>query len=752
MNSKISISIHPQLHRLPEKHEKAELATKTAYDWKETTLTLSEFAEHLRMGKGFGPIYKDGHRSKETVLAINYLALDFDQDVSISDVQTHPFISRFTFIAGATTSHTEEHPRTRVVFPLSEPVTDREQFMRLAERVFNQVKDLKPDESSKQAERFYFGCKDNVVIHEGELLSIAFIESLPIRETVKQTTLAPAPVSVNGMELNPRQQYVKAGIDREIEAFRFSENGNRNNQLYKAAAAIGSLYATGDSPYPYEEIEERLIQASYENGLSEDDGERATHSTIKGGFNAGSETPRDLSHIEDSDVDENLTQYETAQKLIRMYGHKLMYVPEFGERGWYIWNGFIWENDPFVERMIEFAANVAQTYFDEAEKEKNDKRKTALIQHGRSCQRKSGLNDILELAQTMPGISVSASKLNQRENLIVTQNGYVIDLRTGNEVLPSKTDYITQFIPVDYDPAAECPTWENAILEYMKGDDEMAGFIQRAMGYTLTGSTKEQVFFVMHGSGSNGKSTFVATIHDVLGGEFSKKTDFSTFKKGIRQGGSATPHIAALAGKRFVFASEGDRAVKLDEAQIKDMVSGEPISARHLYQSEFEFTPIFKIWLSSNHKPIIEDTSHGMWRRVCLIPFERRFTDEEKDKNLLEKLKNEIPGILNWMIAGAVIWFQEGLAIPEKVKMATQEYRDEQNNIMQFINDRCDLVPGGRLLFKTFNSEYSKYCFEMGLPDMPGKTVASELRELGFTVERGTGNKTFIHNLSLSIE
>jgi putative DNA primase/helicase len=216
-----------------------------------------------------------------------------------------------------------------------------------------------------------------------------------------------------------------------------------------------------------------------------------------------------------------------------------------------------------------------------------------------------------------------------------------------------REDLITKLAPVDYVPQAQCPEWEKFLDRIMAGNRALIAFLQRAVGYALTGDTREQVLFVLYGTGANGKTTFLETVRAMLG-DYAMHTNFSAFLQSEHS--TARNDLARLAGARFVSASEVQGGRRLSEDVIKQITGGDTVTARYLYHEFFEYRPQCKLFLAVNHRPVIRGTEHAIWRRVHLIPFTVTIPNEEQDKTLGEKLRAELPGILNWATQGCRDW------------------------------------------------------------------------------------------------
>lgn len=249
-------------------------------------------------------------------------------------------------------------------------------------------------------------------------------------------------------------------------------------------------------------------------------------------------------------------------------------------------------------------------------------------------------------------------------------------------------EFISKLSPTAFDIEAAAPNWTK-FLQTIQPDVEIRNFLQRFMGYCLTGLTVEQCLLFFYGIGRNGKSTFLDAIGSVIG-DYAVTLSIDSFAGDSRRGGSeATPDLARLPGARLVAASEPEMGVRLKDALIKSLTGGEVIPVRRLHEDFFEVHPQFKIILSGNHKPRIDDTSDGIWRRVFLVPWEVQIPKEEVDRDLPVKLKNEAAGILAWMVNGCIEYLNSGLNPPEKVLAATKEYREDSDPIGAFIRSAC---------------------------------------------------------------
>ena len=391
-----------------------------------------------------------------------------------------------------------------------------------------------------------------------------------------------------------------------------------------------------------------------------------------------------------------------AKRLVGRYGDRIRFV-----RAWKTWLCFKdgrWMKDESgeIERM---AKETAIAIYDEVKTTARSEDQKRLSDHARQSQLRAKLDAMVVVAETELDVLVSPKELDADPLLLNVENG-TIDLETGELLEPDPGNLITKQAPVTYDPDATCPMWDACLDRILHGDRDLISFIQRAIGYSLTGKCTEQVLFMLYGVGANGKSTFIDTLRRVLG-DYATQADYSTFlaSKGERSGSD----LARLCGPRFVSASEPDDGKRLDEATIKNITGGEPIVARKLYHEPFTFTPEFKLFLSANHRPTVRGNGHALWRRLLLIPFTVVIPREEWIDDLKEKLfEQEAPGILKWAVEGCLEWQQHGLKPPSAVTAATAEYRDEFDTIGQFLRECCEQGEGlseeTNLLFNAYRT------------------------------------------------
>lgn len=296
------------------------------------------------------------------------------------------------------------------------------------------------------------------------------------------------------------------------------------------------------------------------------------------------------------------------------------------------------------------------------------------------------------LKQAEPYLSVTIDEFDTDPLKINFQNGTLCFSRWGPPKLKSHdpADRITRMTACDYDPKASSPRWDGFINDALGDDEEKLKFFHRAMGYSVTGDVTEQAFFICQGLGRDGKSTALNAIRQALG-TYGDVGDVKTFLDiGQQAAASASPDLAKLAGDtRFVVLSEPPRDARLNESLIKNWTGGDPIQARELREKPFTFSPVSKLWMQCNALPVAKGNDDGIWRRTFPILFERQKSEAEVDRGLPLALKGEQSGIMNWLIAGIHIWFEEGLSAPDCVINAREDYRKQSSPFMDWLTERC---------------------------------------------------------------
>jgi len=396
------------------------------------------------------------------------------------------------------------------------------------------------------------------------------------------------------------------------------------------------------------------------------------------------------------------TDTGNAQRFVAKHGQNVKYVPELGK--WIIWRGDYWTVDA-AGSVIELAKDTAKTFFGEVAACDSDSVRSMLAKHASQSLNRARLQAMISLAATDREVVVHVDQLDADPWLLGTQNG-VIDLRTGSFRASRRDDLLTQRCGAVFDGAAKCPTFMAFLERVTGGDSDLITYLQRLVGYILSGSTEEQCFAFLYGHGANGKSTFLDLIARLCG-DYGTQTQPETLM--ARRGGGASSDLARLMGKRLVVSNEVREGAHLEENLIKQLVGGDVVTARFLYQEHFEFRPRFKLLIAGNHQPVIKGDDDGIWRRVHLVPFVQTIPVAERDKKLGEKLGRELPGILNWAIEGCLAWQKSGMGVPAVITEATKRYRKEMDLMGAWIEEQCEQVVGVRSKSRLLYASYRQW-------------------------------------------
>jgi P4 family phage/plasmid primase-like protien len=419
----------------------------------------------------------------------------------------------------------------------------------------------------------------------------------------------------------------------------------------------------------------------------------------------------------------HLTDTGNSKIFAMRYGADVRFCKQIG---WFVWDGLRWVRDDtgaiygFAKQMV---LDCYSSLADVADQDFREK----VFKHLVKSESAKGITSMLALAESERGISIGVGQLDQDLLLFNVLNG-TLNLRTGVLQEHRRGDHITRLAPVNYHPQAACRRFEKFLAEIFESSNDLIRFVQQYFGYALTGSTAEQCFAIFYGCGANGKSTLVKTVQRVLG-DYASQCGIETFL--TKHNGGIPNDLARLHSARAVFASESEDGQRLAESLVKQITGGDLMTARFLHREFFEFEPRFKLFLSTNHKPTIRGTDQAMWRRIRLVPFNVVFPPEKQDKGLLAALWQERDGIFAWIVRGLQDWQSNGLITPPEVANATQDYREDQDVIGQFL-DEC--VYGPTMSALPCNKLYRIYVW---WAKKRGEYVHSERRFQSAITERG---------------
>lgn len=379
-----------------------------------------------------------------------------------------------------------------------------------------------------------------------------------------------------------------------------------------------------------------------------------------------------------------------AERFVDLFGENVRYC--YTEKKWYFYNSMRWSVDNLgvilrmADKCVEAMKAEAKLYLQADEESGGDMAK-AFEKHMKSSRSNKSKKAMLnEIEHHLPILPIQMDRYKMALN---TPSG-IINLKNGDVKAHNPEYYFTKITSVDCAEAADCPRWLAFLDDIFADDKDLIRYIQKAVGYSLTGSTAEQCAFFLYGTGRNGKSTFIDVIRDVFG-DYAANIQPETIMVKSSQSNAINSDIARLKGARLVTSVEPNEGVRLNEGLLKQLTGNDTVTARKLYSEEFEFKPEFKLWMATNHKPIIRGTDTGIWRRIHMIPFNVQIPEDKVDKNLTHKLKAEMTAIFKWCIDGCLMWQREGLQMPAAVLKSVREYRREMDVISAFIEDKCTL-------------------------------------------------------------
>ena len=459
-------------------------------------------------------------------------------------------------------------------------------------------------------------------------------------------------------------------------------------------------------------------------------------------LNAGNTQAKMLAALAGSVADPtNFRQTDAGNALlfVAIYKEDIRYIEAW--RMWAHWSGQRWELMSDAA-LLPLARHVSEHMFNWALSLPEDRRK-ALRTHAFATQREHRLHAMINLAKGEASIRIEPGVFDADPWLLGCEN-CTLDLRTAEMRPPRREDFITKSTGIVVDRKAKCPNWLATLDWALQGDAATIEHVQRIAGYMLTGLVSEEKLFAFFGGGSNGKTTIAMTLFDALG-DYADKGRRDVLLQSQGEKGAASPDVAALFGKRLVVVSETDEGCALAEAQLKEIISNEPIRARKLHRDPFTFTPSHKVLLMTNHRPFVKGGDDGIWRRLNIIGFNAKLSEEDKDPHFREKkLRPELPGILVWMIKGCVKWRLDGGLKPSAaVKQAHNAYRGEMDFIQDWLDERTVADPKGRISRGMAYGDYKSWSEIAGTPTLKNRRFTEELHTRGFTTMKSNGGRFF---------
>lgn len=550
--------------------------------------------------------------------------------------------------------------------------------------------------------------------------------------------------------------YVQTALDEEASTVRHAPEGNRNVQLNTSAFKLGTLGAHG---LLFElEAKAALESAALAAGL----GLAEIRETFSSGWRSGLENPRDLSEVGELKDHEwpylAWDEFGLGDRMVNRKGKVIRWVESW--QSWMLCLNGSWQrcSDANIEMLSQ--AMIRALYEEEYEMYSDEKPEPGVPSMRekfrawwKGQRKRAKVVTAIQIARDHPSVRATDSSFDDHPFLLSVSNG-IVDLKTG-KLKPHDPDLmLTRQCPVSYnprlleDPLAAAPMWK-AFLERVQPDPEMLSYLQRVIGYSITGSVEEQVMFLHHGSGANGKSVFHDIISYVLG-PYSQSTPVETLMA-KRSDGQVPNDVARMIGKRYLLASEAKEGKKLDWPLLKQLIGGDRVAARHMRSEFFEFSPIGKIHLTANSLPPVPGNDAAVWRRLLRIEWDTFIPEADRDGLLAEKLRAEATAILAWAVQGAVRWRKEGISPPQRIRELMESYRQEEDQIAMFLDMDLETVvppiPGGKRPVGQSSTEiYAAYQFRaklLGWEVWTQRKVSDELKKKHFHYESVNGWRGF---------
>jgi putative DNA primase/helicase len=529
--------------------------------------------------------------------------------------------------------------------------------------------------------------------------------------------------------------YGLGALKRALKALSASHNGTRNNTLYEQTASLYNLVAGGELLAATVDFE--LASAAEGIGLDPDEIEKTLHSARLN----GSSNPRNAPKPKNPKPDVDLLRFSNTdigngERIVALHGDDIHYVSQW--ETWIFWNGKYWQQDTigYVPRlayaMVKLLRHLA------VDIEDKDARKKALNWALGSHSRKA-VDNMLATAKNQLGIRIDATAFDKDPWLLNVENG-TLNLQTGQLQPHQQSDLITRMITTPFNPKAQAPTWLNFLNVVFADDTALIEYVQRAVGYSITGDVREDCLHFAFGGGGNGKSTFFKALETLLG-EYAHKSPSSMLMAQKFEG--IPVDVAALQGKRLVVASELSKNIRWNEAKIKDLTGGDKLTARYMRANPFSFEPTHKLWVYGNYKPVVTGSDDGIWRRLRLVPFTVKINDAMRNENFDALLIPELSGILNWAIQGCLAWQQCGLKPVETITHATKDYQEEMDRLQAFLDEYCIAGATERCLFRDLYTTYSNQCKALSEFAISKREFQERLTRKGYTFKTGHANQLY---------
>lgn len=692
---------------------------------------------------GFYKLKAGSTRANTNIEFVDLVALDFDQCVAYNEIAEA--IKQYAHAFHTSYSHTAECPKGRLVMPLSRPAKPSEwpDIWRGAYRLTQGM----ADPQAKDVSRLYYtarhpiGCEAHafVQLNEGEWIDTDWLiergkqqdsvdaAASDLAKLAGQLTAAAYPFDI------VRIKSALARIDWDDRAI-WLKVGMALHSTGKGETAfeLWTEYSKASKKF------DAQVQRQTWDGFQSNRDNSITLGTL---YHLAGQSSLAASFGEERPARSELG---LAMRFIAQHGTRIRYVIDEG--CFLVWNGSLWERDTrddmaIRQLMVETVRSIPRNEIAAIMDINPEEAKRLANWTIDKAQKIQTVKAAIEFVKSDPRIAVKSRDLDSGLHTLQVENG-VLNLATGALTDFNPSNLLTRFTCATYIADSDAPTWARFLNDVTDGDIDLQRYLQRVVGYSLSSECTEQVFFFLFGLGANGKSVFLSILRELVG-THSTTAQAASFMLHGKTGGGASPDIAALNNRRVVCVTEIPIGQRLDEAMIKSLTGGEEMSARPLYGAPFTFTPRFKLWFAGNHKPTIKGSDHGIWRRVQLIPFTKTISPDKRDPDLLEKLLHELPGILNWAVAGYQQWKRIGLAPPGVITEQGNEYKREEDVLADWLEDCCELGNEGYSTREQLQQSYAVYCARTGVRSMSVKALYAAFKERGFAETKRNGARGF---------
>lgn len=434
---------------------------------------------------------------------------------------------------------------------------------------------------------------------------------------------------------------------------------------------------------------------------------------------------------------QHLTEMGNAKRLIQRHGQDFRYVASW--KTWMLWNGKYWNRDQTGE-IYRRAIETVQSIRVEAQGLTDTAQCKAQEAWGKKSESLHNIQAMVRLAQRDAKVVATPEQFDRDPMSLNVLNG-TINLRTGDLRAHCQSDLHSKLVQVDYDPEAKAPRFIAFLKEIFNNDRQLINYLQRAVGYSITGNVGEQVLFFLYGRGANGKTTLLNLLLDLLGPYAVTAASHLVVR---RKGDSHPTGLSDLEGKRLAVCTEVAEGSRMDEVLMKRLAGGDRLTARRMRQDYHEFRPSHKLWFGANHQPIVMGTDHAIWRRIHLVPCTVTIPDEHQDRSLAKQLQNELPGVLAWAVRGCRKWQQKGLMPPAVVRNATKSYRDSMDVFGEWLHDHCIPKSDARTPTIDLFDDYHDWATRSGYRPLTKAMFGRKLGERGYKAAKG-GNGARLH-------